>query len=230
MNRKRKVLFFLMLIISIGFVPFNKVFAKEPMLSIYPEGGVVKNVGEGFTIDVLLDSGDYDIAQARFAIKFDPSVVQIRKASRNESLFQQWPDDESSLDNESGLVMLTGFTQSGSAELYSTDGDPDVMARLEFDIVSDTKEDILFSFEYDGTDSLFKSSILKDGSPPQNVLGSRPEAVTFTMSDFKHVETAVDFSTLGIVIGLILISVGVFVTSTKTTVLRKKKGTIVLYD
>ena len=74
--------------------------------------------------------------------------------------------------------MLTGFTQSGSSELYNSNGDADVMARLEFEVNLKVKE-VLLSFEYSGEDELFSTVLVKDGSPPQNVLLSKPTSANY---------------------------------------------------
>lgn len=205
------------------------VKASSPSLFFYPTSGVVKNVDDGFTVDVLIDSGDESLTEARMVFNFDPRQIQITKASRNNSLFQQWPDDESTLDNENGVVMLTGFTQSGSGELYKTSGDPDVLARIEFEIVTDEQEaQIPLEWEYTGSDELFQTVLMAEGSPPQNVLETRPTDVVFTIGQLT--QTAIDPRHLPFIIGGILILLaGVLITS-KPEFTRKKYGTVVVYD
>ncbi len=206
-------------------------FAASPSFSFYPSNGTVADSSKGFTVDILLDSAGESITSSRFAIKFDPNQVQVVKASKNNSLFDVWPEDESTIDNQRGMLMLTGFTQSGgSKSLYVTGSEPDVMARVEFEVVTDEKEDIVLSFEYSGTDQLFKSSIMKEGSPPQNILLSQPEDAIFSLSGFKSPSTAIEPSHIGIVAGLIFIAVGIFVTNVKTPFFNKKRGTIVYYE
>ena len=98
-------------------IPITTVSAASPMFYFYPESGVIKNVDDGFTVDVLIDSAGESLTEARMVFNFDPRLIQVSKASRNNSLFEEWPEDESTLDNENGVVMLTGFTQSGSSDL-----------------------------------------------------------------------------------------------------------------
>lgn len=229
MNPKKIVIFFVF-VLTLFFVLPQEAFASEPTFSFYPNKGIVKDVSDGFTIDVLIDSGDVDITKARFVVKFDPKVIQIKKANRNNVLFEQWPDDESTIDNKNGIVMLTGFTQSGSADLYNSDGEPDVMARLEFEIVSKTTKEIVLSFQYTGSDELFSSVIMEEGSPPQNILSSRPDSAKLTYGGYVSPSTAIEPTHIGIAVGIILIGIGVFLTSSKSPTLRKKKGTVVLYE
>lgn len=222
-----------LLILSFSILTVSPLFtyAASPSFSFYPSNGTVADSSKGFTVDVLLDSAGESITSARFAIKFDPNQVQVVKASKNNSLFDMWPEDESTIDNQRGMLMLTGFTQSGgSKSLYVTGSEPDVMARIEFEVVTDEQEDIVLSFEYSGTDQLFKSSIMKEGSPPQNVLLSQPNEAIFSLSGFKSPSTAIEPSHIGVIAGLIFIAVGIFVTNVKTPFFGKRRGTIVYYE
>jgi len=205
--------------------------AASPSFSFYPQNGIVRDVSKGFTVDILIDSAGERIMKAKFSVKFDPSQIQIVKANRNNTLFDQWPEDESTIDNQRGIVMLTGFTQSGGTKsLYTTDGESDVMARLEFEVITEEKGDITLDFEYSGRDDLFKSVIMKDGSPPQNILLSQPESAVFTLREFVSPSTSIEPSHIGVAVGLVLIAVGIFISNTKSSFFRKKKGTVVLYE
>lgn len=222
---------FTYLILGVYLLPLllvSGVKASNPSLSFYPTNGVIKSVDDGFTVDILIDSGEYDLTKARMVFNFDPEIIQISKASRNNSLFDQWPSDESTLDNTNGVVMLTGFTQSGSNDLYSTTGDSDVLARLEFDIVDNLEQDILLEWEFTGSDDLFKSVLMADGSPPTNVLTVRPANATFTYGQLT--QTAIEQKHLPFIIGgLLILGAGVVITS-KPSSTRKKFGTVVVYD
>lgn len=218
-------IFFLLLVSPL------EALAQAPSFSFYPKSGTVKDSSKGFTVDILLDSASESITKARFAVKFDPRQIQIVKASRNNSLFDQWPEDESTIDNSRGMVMLTGFTQSGGEkDLYVTQGDPDVLARLEFEVITEENDDIVLEFEYSGTDELFKSVIMKDGSPPQNALVSKPNSATFSLTGYRSPNTAIEPSHIGVVAGLLLIAVGIFVRGSKPSIFRKKRGTLVFYE
>ena len=226
---KNLVVSFLSLIILV--VSPLSSYAASPSFSFYPKNGSVRDASRGFTVDILIDSSGERITKARFAVKFDPSQIQILKANRNNTLFDQWPEDESTIDNQRGMVMLTGFTQSGGTKsLYITEGEPDVMARLEFEVITEEKGEIVLDFEYSGSDVLFKSVIMKEGSPPQNVLASQPESANFALRGFVSPRTAIEPSHIGIVVGLVLIAVGIFISNTKVSSFRKRKGTVVLYE
>ncbi|KKP44369.1 MAG: hypothetical protein UR36_C0018G0034 [candidate division WS6 bacterium GW2011_GWF1_33_233] len=200
MNKKKigqVLLSILVLCISTGYS-----FALEPSFSFYPSSGVVEDINEGFTVDVLIDSAGQSVSKARVTIKYDPNVIQLRKALRNNSLFEQWPIDESSTDNTNGVVMLTGYTPSDSSkDEYITSVVPDVFTRLEFDIKDLSAKSITLDFEY-----------------------------SFTVSEEPVPSTAIEPSTVGMIVGLILILIGAFVRGSNPTLWRKKKGTIVLYE
>jgi hypothetical protein len=227
---KRKIL--TVLILALFLFPLlgvNKVYAQEPMFTFHPSSGVIKDVDEGFTVDILIDSGTEDLTKARMVFNFDPRQIQVIKASRNNSLFEQWPEDESTLDNENGVVMLTGFTQSGSAELYQTQGEQDLFARIEFEVVTnDSEAEIPLEWEFTGSDELFQTVLLSEGSPPQNILETRPQTAVFTIGELT--QTAINPTHLTFVIGgLLILIAGVLITS-KPELTRKKYGTVVVYD
>jgi len=152
------------------------VFAGE--LKINPTlGRVVK--GETFLIDVLIDSEGNSLTEVTAVIVFDPTLIQIREVTRNEGLFTTFPDNEQTTDNENGVIMITGFTQSGSGTLYKTSGNSDVLMRISFEAIESGTVD--FDWEFSGSNEPFKSVLMKDGSPPQNVLSNKPSSVTFTI-------------------------------------------------
>lgn len=187
------------------------VYASEPMFSFYPGEGDAYDSGDGFTVDILIDSGGEELVEARAVITFDPSMLKVTEAKRNNSLFLTWPSDESTIDNENGVIMLTGFTQSGEGTLYSTDGDPDVFARLTFEILEEGETSL--EWEYSGKNESFKSVLMKDGSPPQNVLNSKPDSATFNLITGESVtapDTGLDPESTQILAGAGLALLGSF--------------------
>lgn len=150
---------------------------------ISPGSGYVLE-DEDFTVDILIDSSGENILLARSVITFDPTKLQLVTAERNNTLFDQYPDSGASTDNENGVIMLEGFTQSGVAPLYLTGSEPDVFARLRFTAVKDGN--VTLDWEYNGNDEQFKSVIMADGSPPVNVLNSKPAAVTYKIQDVDN--------------------------------------------
>ncbi|MCD4756603.1 hypothetical protein K8R20_03240 [bacterium] len=204
------------------------VEASSPSFQLYPSSGVVKSRDEGFIVDVLIDSGEYDLSKARMVVSFNPEVLQIFKASKNNSLFDQWPEDESTLDNTDGVVMLTGFTQSGGGVLYKTLGDPDVFVRLEFEIVAEGDEEILLDWEFSGSDDLFKTVLVTDGSPPYNVLTVKPKGGVYRFGEL--IQTALERKHVPFLVGgFLILSAGILITS-KPEVARRKFGTVVVYE
>jgi hypothetical protein len=210
------------------------VNAASPTLSFYPSSGIIKDPEEGFAVDILIDSGGQELSKVTAAFNFDPQQLQIVEANKNNSLFEQWPEDESSLDNQNGVVMLTGFTQSGSGELYQTVGDPDVFARVEFEVIEDNLDDeIVLSWDFGESDPLFKTALIVDGSPPQNVLetaslGSRPQDAVFRLGELT--QTAIDSRSIPFILGGFLILIAGVIISSKPEATRKKFGTVVVYD
>jgi hypothetical protein len=197
------------------------------MFSIYPAGGTVVNKDNGFTVDVMIDSGGKALVSARFVLLFDPTYLQLTSTQKNNTLFAQWPSAESTIDNTNGVVMLTGFSQSGTDALYTTGSSADIMARLTFKVVKTGKTTL--DWAYSGADEDFKSVLLTDGSPPQNVLASKPSAVTFTISN-TIVNTGIPWDRYVLIGGVVLILFGGLITFSKPRRFNKRRGTIVIYD
>ncbi len=228
MNKKKiGEIFVALLILSISSL---SLYASEPSYSFYPSSGIVANIQEGFTVDVLIDSGGYEITKARAVIKFDPNIIQLKTASRNNSLFEQWLTDESSTDNKYGIVIVTGSTAEGSIlPLYKTEGDPDVLARLEFDVVTTEKNDqVVLTFGYNEEDELLNSILMNSGTAATNVLASEPLSATFTLGGEDIPETAIDMNVVGILSGVILMLVGGFIRGSKINPFDKRRGTVVI--
>ena len=227
MNMKKKGLIFLLPLVIL--LSITKVYASDATFSFYPSSGIVEDVKEGFTVDILINSGGYELSKARATIKFDPSVVQLSKAMKNNSLFEEWPLDQSTTDNSRGVVMLTGITSSdGLVPYYKTGTSSDVFARLEFDIVDEDSSEVVLSFEFSGEDELFKSVLISSGKDTQNVLLSQPDSVTFEIDKDLVPSTAIDMNTLGIGIGVLLILVGGFVRGSSMNFSKQRRGTVVL--
>ncbi len=213
---------------------FGKVNAQEqpePTFKLYPPGGKVLNKDQGFVVDVLINTAEQEIVSANFSLLFDPKILQVKKAERNNSLFSQFPDDQTSIDNKNGVVYLTGFTQSGTGTLYKTQGDPDVFARITFQVleVGETTLD----WEY-GDNADFGTGIYVDGSPPQNILRSKPLPATFTIGDEvlspSNLNTGFSVDEYIIATGAVLLLFGGFMVFSKPRNFKKKSGTVVIYD
>lgn len=207
-------------------------YASEPTFTLYPAGGQVLNKSNGFVVDVLVDTAGQEIVSAKFVLLFDPAVLQLTKAERNNSLFTQWPSDESTLDNENGVVMLSGFTQSGTGTLYKTGEKADILARLTFKVLKEGST--VLDWEYGTSNGVFSTVLMKDGSPTTNILTTKPKAATFTISknilDPSNVDTGIPIDRYVIFGGLVLVLFGAFMIFTRPGSLRKKTGTVIVYD
>lgn len=201
------------------------------MFSFFPEGGTVLNKDDGFTVDILIDTAGQEIISAKFAVLFDPEMLQVEKAERNNSLFAQFPEDDSTIDNSTGVVMLSGFTQSGTGTLYSSTGEPDIFARLTFEILKEG--DAKLDWEYHGGVEILDTAMFRDASPPQNILLSKPSSVVFTIGDVIYgdvPDTGISLDGYILVTGVVLVLFGGFMIFTRPGNLRKKTGTVIVYN
>lgn len=203
------------------------VKAADPSFSLYPSGGVITNKSKGFTVDVLVNSGGQKLTSARFVITFDPKFLQVTYAGRNNALFAQWPDDEASIDNTNGVVMLTGFSQSGTDTLYTTGTSSDIMARITFKVLKEGKTTL--DWEFSGADEDFKSVLLTEGSPPQNILKTKPSAAKFTIGK-EIVQTAISWNKFVFVGGIVFILFGGLMIFSRSSRFGKRRGTIIVFD
>lgn len=228
MNIKKLVI--LISVVLISFFSFSSIYAAQPSLTFYPSSGVVSDIKNGFTVDVLIDSAGYDVSKARVVVKFDPNVVKLRKAYRNTSLFEEWPTDGSSTDNVNGIVMLTGQAKTEGGKMYKTENSADILARLEFDVIATKKQDIVLEFQYSGLDEILQSVII-DSVTSTNVLAEKPSHAVFSLDVTEKVpKTGISTNTFGIIGGVLLILFGGFVKSSSVRIFAKKRGTIVISD
>jgi len=176
-----KLLIFSLSFFVIALLNKGSVFAYDAEFSLYPKTGYVK-VGEEFTVDINIYAPQGEIVLARGALSFDPSLIKVMKAERNDDLFCTWPSDEQSIDNVEGFLMLTGFCQSGGGNtLYQTVGEADVFARITFEVLK--AGTIKLDWEYTGQDVPGKTAIVRDGSPAQNILTTKPQYSQFSSVD-----------------------------------------------
>jgi hypothetical protein len=223
---KKYIKTILLTLILVGFLFVSPSIAAEPTFSLYPAGGVVTNKANGFTVDVMIDSAGEELTSARFVITYDTEYIKLKKAEKNNALFAQWPDDETSIDNTNGVVMLTGFSQSGTDTLYTTEDEPEVMARLSFEVIQ--LGETTLEWEFSGSDDSFKSVMLTDGSPPQNVLKTKPSSATFTIEE-EIVNTAIPWNRYVLIGGMVFILFGALMMFSRPKSL-SKRGTIVMYE
>jgi hypothetical protein len=213
----RVILFLFMIYLPSAISAFAGELKINPTL-----GRVVK--GEEFIIDILIDSEGSSLVEATAVIVFDPTLIQITEVKRNASLFDTFPENEQTTDNDNGVIMITGFTQSGNGTLYNTSGDPDVLVRVTFEANREGTVD--FEWEYSGSNEPFKSVLMKDGSPPTNVLSSKPSSVTFTILEDDSGNTTpttglMDNTSLSFAIGIFVAGVALTI---GIVILNKNQG------
>lgn len=234
---KVKNILVIFLLASIAFLfSASKLYASNPSFSLYPASGMVVDASKGFSVDIRIDTDGEKSNSARFTLLFDPEYLQLTKAERNSKLYDKWPEDETSIDNDNGLVMLTGFTQSGEeGKTYITNGEYDVIARLTFKVKKEGTTTI--DWEYDTNNGVFDTYIMRDGSPPTNMLMSKPKSGTYqigkgdgtTVLDPSTVQTAVEFDWRYVVVtGIVMLLFGAFMIFTRPEVYRRRKGTVIV--
>ncbi|MGI5897929.1 MAG: cohesin domain-containing protein [Candidatus Dojkabacteria bacterium] len=216
-------------------MPFSKVSAASPSFSFYPNGGTVVNASQGFIVDIMIDTGGEKIVSAKFTVLFDPREIQLTKVEKNNTLFAQWPEDESTVDNDNGVVMLQGFSQSGSGNEYVTTGGADVFARLHFKALK--QADTVLDWEYETNNGVFETVMILDGSPAnKNILTSKPSSAVFKIGeggvqlDPSNVNTGIPLDKYILFTGVALILFGGFMVFTKPRSFNRRKGTVVIYD
>ncbi len=239
MSLKYKFLAISLLLIS--FVSFNAkdIFATNAELKIYPESGSAQK-GDEFSLDVLVDTKGQEVVLVRAALKFDSNLVEVTEVEKSEVLFCDWPADEQLIDNSEGIVVVTGFCQSGTEEdLYSTVGDADVFARLTFNTLNQGQLNL--QWEYSGADQPNKSVIMSDGSPPQNILvdpNSTTDNNIYTIEGPEEPKMPdTNISALGNISSTFLLGGSIFMLAFVANILLdpkrryfRKSRTIVVYD
>lgn len=169
-----KVCFILFFCVSVfsGFVRAS--YAAGPSLSLYPETGYAA-LNKDFSVDIMLDTGGEDTTTTRAVFRFDPDKLQVVEAQHGD-LYCQYPEDEYTVDNEGGWVMLTGFCLD---PYYNSGSSPGVFGRITFKpLIEGT---VTMNFEFDGDDKEWKSIVKDNGSPPQNMLTNDPSGGTYTV-------------------------------------------------
>lgn len=227
----------ILILILIALVFPQVALAASPSYSLRPRTGQVR-LDSKFYIDILINSADTEVAFARASIKFDPEYLEVIKAERNESLFCEHPEDEQAVDNDNGLVMVTGYCQSGSGDLYETSGDSDVFARVRFQAKKIGKTEL--KWQYSGEDEPFMSVQMEDGSPPLNILEDKPkdgvlEIVRSVSSGIPSDTpttpvTGVGISIVSTILGIMLITSGFFYIKLSERRRLSKLKTVVVYD
>lgn len=234
-----KYKYFAIFLLPLVFLFFTSkdISAGNAELKIHPESGTAEK-GDSFSLDVLVDTKGQEVVLVRAALRFDPSLVEVTNVEKSEPLFCDWPSNEQLIDNNEGIVVVTGFCQSGTQEeLYVTTGDPDVFARITFKALNQGQLDL--GWEYSGVDLPNNSVIMSDGSPPQNIL-TDPTATTYIYTVEGPVEPKMpdtNISALENISSTFLLGGSIFVLAFVANILLdpkrryfRKSRTIVVYD
>lgn len=222
--------------ISLFFSP-SLVSAADATFSIRPNKGTVKE-NSRFVNDILIDTKGSEVTLARAVLLFNPKYIEVMKAEYNASLFCTYPSDDRTIDNTYGVVMITGFCQSGTSGLYSTEGDADVFARITYKVKTAGEIDIEWKFS--GKDEPFNTIILKDGSPPSPVLTTKPEPAKFVVSGYVVDDgddgngttptTGYALSGTFILAGIFLVILGAIYSKYGGEKVDSKRKTVVVYE
>jgi len=162
---------------ALAFVATAVTVSYAADFKLHPQGGYVQYPDE-FYVDVLIDAPDEKVTLARAVLLFDPSLVEVEDVSVNNGIFSKYPTDSQIVDNTNGVIQIEGFSQTGA--LYSTDADSsaqggDVFARLKFKTLYPDK--LVLEWKYDGQDTPHNTVIMRNGSPPENILKTKPSNI-----------------------------------------------------
>lgn len=236
MNSKWGKVLLTIILLSFIFLPIGIVNAADATFSIRPGTGTVKN-NSRFINDILIDTKGNSVTLARVVILFNPKYIEVVKAEYNASLFCTYPSDDRTVDNTYGVIMFTGFCQSGTDALYVTEGEPDVFARITYKVKTEGVIDI--DWRFSGKDEPFNTIILKEGSPPSPVLTAKPTAAKFTVSgyvvdpsdgDSTTPTTGFALSYTFIIAGIFLITLGAIYSRYGGDKIDSRRKTVVVYD
>lgn len=141
---------------------------------LYPSSGYAV-LTKDFAVDIMLNTDGNNTTTARAVIRFDPNKLQVTKAEHGD-LYCQYPEDEYAVDNENGWIKITGFCLD---PYYNSESSSGIFARFTFR--PSVEGAVNLNFEFDGTDGEWKSYVKDTGSPPENILESRPQGGTYSV-------------------------------------------------
>ncbi len=178
--KRYSILKYILVIILFFLISPLQVWASDGVFTIENAKSKVE-LNEQFSIEVYIDSDGEELILSRAALIFDQEYLQITKIERNEGLFCGWDSDRQTADNDNGVIVIEGYCQSGTSSLYSSSDGGDIFARIHFKAVKPGFARI--DWEYNGENVEFKSAMMAEGSPPQNILKQRPSGVTVEIAE-----------------------------------------------
>jgi hypothetical protein len=120
-------------------------------------------LGENFTVDIMLDTKGQETTTTKAVIKFDPDTIEVTEAQHGD-LYCQYPEDEYTVDNQEGWIVLTGFCLD---PYYSTASEAELFGRFTFQPIKEGETELKFITENSSQED---KTLAKDtGSPPQTI-------------------------------------------------------------
>ncbi len=139
----------------------NRILAASPEMSLYPSSGYAL-LGEDFTVDIMLDTRGEQTTKAKAVLRFNPDEIKVVKAEHAD-LYCQYPEDEYTVDNDEGWIVLTGFCLD---PYYSTASQAELFGRFTFQPLKEGETEIEFVSNNSEDD---KTLVMDTGSPPQTL-------------------------------------------------------------
>ncbi|MBD3247809.1 hypothetical protein GF382_00790 [Candidatus Falkowbacteria bacterium] len=100
-------LILLFFVLSIFLLPISYAVAAEASLYVSPGSGTY-TVGDTFNVSVVINSGGgVGINASDATITFDPAFLEVKKTSKNNSIFNLWTT-EPSYSNQKGQITYSG--------------------------------------------------------------------------------------------------------------------------
>ncbi len=169
----RKYLIFFILLTVCLFAWCKPAYGAGASIRLYPNTGYA-SLGSEFSVDIMLDTAGEETNQTVVVLKYDPAKLEVTKAEYGD-LYCDYPDDKSSIDNTEGILKITGFCQ----QPYKTNGEAGLFARITFQSLVEGVTRV--TFEYDGSDDEWMTSVMSVDSPPENILTVAPARGTYTV-------------------------------------------------
>ncbi len=190
-KRFSTIIFFIFIFILSPFADIRYTRAAGASLFFSPSSNTY-NVGDNFTIKVLVNSGGgVGINAAEAGINFDKSLLMANKLNQSESIFELWTT-KPSFSNSSGSIIFGG----GSTGAYT--GSAGVILSIEFTAIKEGTATLSFSYgivtAHDG-----KGTNVYSGSQGGTyVLKIKEQKITTPVKEIEKKETSGSSASKGI--------------------------------
>jgi hypothetical protein len=204
--RKLVKSFVFLLVVQLSLFVFSTpAQAASPTFYLDPASASAA-VGEEFTVDIMIDSDGEEVQEAVVVLVYDSSIIQIVEVSHS-SIFEQYPDSGYLVDNSTGQLTLTGFSQD---DYYTTSGDADIFGRITFEGKGNGTSSVEFDID--------ETYMTNPGSPPVELDLFSPTGGSYTLSggtstdsSDSNLPSAGLWDNIGVNLGIALIVLAVFV-------------------